>query len=319
MDLVPFRSLGKACFRDSGRVFLDYRVRGIHDYLRRPVVLLQTEQLAVRIILPEVQDILDSGAAECINRLGIIPDDTDVAMELAQLLQNQILGRIGILVLVHENVVEPGCDVFQRGRIVTEQYVHVQQDIVEIHHAGLLAFRRIEHIDVADFRLLRMGVIDDSLGILFIYFRRDEVVFRHGYAAEHILRLVDLVVKFQFFQARLYGTDGITGIIDCKSGRISEAFCIFSQETDENRVERPHIQTTGLAVPYHCGNSLFHLSSSFLGECQCQNPVRLSTVFQDIGDPARKNPGFSRSRAGNYEYRTLCLAHCSSLLTIKPL
>ena len=107
-----------------------------------------------------------------------------------------------------------------------------------------------------------MGVIDDSLGILFIYFRRDEVVFRHGYAAEHILRLVDLVVKFQFLQARLYGTDGITGIIDCKSGRISEAFCIFSQETDENRVERPHVQTTGLAVPYHCGN--FISAAAFL-------------------------------------------------------
>ena len=133
---------------------------------------------------------------------------------LTELLENEVLGHIGILILVHKDVVEAGRHGIESLRIVPEQDVHIQQDIVEIHHPSLPAFFGITGVDIADFRLLGVRVIDNGLCILLVRLRRYQVVLGHRYAAEHILRLIDFVIKFHFLQARFYGADGITCVID---------------------------------------------------------------------------------------------------------
>ena len=67
MNQIAFGTLGIAGLRNSRFIIFNDRVRGIHDDLRRTVVPLQTEQLAIGIILPEIQDILDFGASESID------------------------------------------------------------------------------------------------------------------------------------------------------------------------------------------------------------------------------------------------------------
>ena len=67
MNQITFRTLGVTGLGNSRFIIFNDRVRGIHDDLRRTVVPLQTEQLAIGIILLEIQDILDFGSSESID------------------------------------------------------------------------------------------------------------------------------------------------------------------------------------------------------------------------------------------------------------
>ena len=71
-DLLPLLTHGVALLRNAGGVSGYHRVSCIYNDLCRTVVLLQTEDMMVRIVLLEVQDILDLGSAECIDGLRIV-------------------------------------------------------------------------------------------------------------------------------------------------------------------------------------------------------------------------------------------------------
>ena len=122
-------------------------------------------------------------------------------MDLAEFLQNEILGKVRVLILIHHDIVKTAGHGSERLLVISEQDIHIQQDIIEIHNAGLFAFGRIQSIDIADFRLLRMSIIGNGLIAALVGLRRDKIVLRHRNAAQHILRLVNLVIKFQFLKA----------------------------------------------------------------------------------------------------------------------
>ena len=214
MDPVAFVSPGKAGLRDSGLILLDQGIGRPDDIAGGPVVLLEAEEPALRIILAEIQDVLDFRSPEGIDGLRVVPDHADVPVPLAQLLENEVLGEVGVLVLVHENVVEPVRYGGQGVRKILEQYVHVQENVIEVHHAGSLAFLRIFRVDIAYFRLFGMGVVDDCLGICLVGGGGDEIVLRHRDAPQDILRLIDLVVQMHLLEAGLDGADRVAGVVD---------------------------------------------------------------------------------------------------------
>ena len=82
----------------------DDAVGGIDDVLRRPVVLLEFVEGKIRVVLLEVEDVLDVGAAETVNRLRVVTDHTEVLTQGRELLDDEVLGEVGVLVLVHQDV-----------------------------------------------------------------------------------------------------------------------------------------------------------------------------------------------------------------------
>ena len=97
----------------------------------------------LRIILLKIKDILDLSTTEGIDRLRIIPHDAQVLMSLAQLLQNQILCKVRILILIDHYIPESSGNALKSSRIVTKQDIHIQEDVIKVHHSGLLALRSI--------------------------------------------------------------------------------------------------------------------------------------------------------------------------------
>ena len=319
MDSVAFVSIGKAGLGDSGLILLNQGIGRPDDIPGGPVVLLKAEEPALRIILAEIQDVLDFRSPERIDGLRVVTDHTDVPVPLAEFLQNEVLGEVGVLVLVHENVVEPVCNGGQRVREILEQNVHVQENVIEIHHAGSLAFLRIFRVDIAYFRLFGMGVVDDCLGICLVGGRSDQIVLGHRYAPENILRLIDLVVQMHLLEAGLDGADRVAGVVDREGGRVSEPVRELPEEPYEDGMEGAHVQAAGLPFPYHGGDSLLHFGSGLLGESQCKNAVRLASLLKKICNPARQHPGLSRPGSRHYQYRTFRLAYSRSLLLVQPL
>ena len=118
-------------FRYLGRVLPDQAVGRIDDILGRTVVPLQLEDLATRIELLELKDIVDIGSTERIDTLCVIAHHTQVTSSFAQAFYDQMLGKIGILILVHQYILEIITIFFQHIRMIPEQQVRLQQQIIE--------------------------------------------------------------------------------------------------------------------------------------------------------------------------------------------
>ena len=111
--------------------------------------------------------------------------------------------------------------------MVAKQYIHIQEDIIKIHHSCLLALVGIQFIYVHHSRLLRRRIVLLRRRIAPVRRCRDEVVLGHRYSRKHVLGLIDLLVELKLLEAGLYRADRIACVVDCKCGRIAQNFRIF--------------------------------------------------------------------------------------------
>ena len=185
-DLLPFLAHRHALFRNTSFIIGNQCVGRIHDVPGGAVVALQAEGLRLREVLLEVQDVLDLGAAEGVDGLGVVPHHAQVPVHRRELLENQVLRVVGVLVLVHHDGVEPFGNRRQRIGTLLQQDVHVQEDIVEVHHPGLpaqLAIRLVHPVDLGF--LVQAVVVPVAAGAVGVRRGRDQVVLRLGDAGEH--------------------------------------------------------------------------------------------------------------------------------------
>ena len=105
---------------------------GGQDVSGGTVVLFEADDLGAGEILFELQDVADLGPAPAVDRLVVVADAADVGAALGEQAQPQILGHVGVLVLVDQQVLEAlvilGEDVVVGG----EQGQAVEQQIAEI-------------------------------------------------------------------------------------------------------------------------------------------------------------------------------------------
>ena len=73
---------------------------------RRAVVAFQADDPGAGEIVLEAQDVADLGAAPGVDRLVVVADAAEVVMALRQRPQPQVLGDVGVLVLVDQDVAE---------------------------------------------------------------------------------------------------------------------------------------------------------------------------------------------------------------------
>ena len=124
--------LGPQGLAQTVAVLVDQATGGGQDMGGRAVVLLQPHHRGTGKVLFKPQDIAHLGAAPAIDRLVIIAHAADVAMRLRQQAQPQVLGDIGILILVHQNVPEPPLVLLQHVRVGLEDGHDMQQKVAEI-------------------------------------------------------------------------------------------------------------------------------------------------------------------------------------------
>ena len=285
----------------------DYAVGCIHDHLRRAVVLLQPEQLRLRVIFPETENVLDPGAAETVDTLRIVAHHANIVVAFCQILDNQVLDIVCVLVLVHQNIPEPGGDGLHGVRMILEEDEHVEQDVVKIHRAGLLAFFGVAGINVHQSELLPGAVFLLQLRVFAIGRYGAEIVFGQRNAALDIPGFIDFVVQFEFLDALFDGALRIRLVPDGELLRIAEPVCKLPQEADKDRMERAHADPARLALPHQGGDTLLHLPGRFLGEGQCHHLARLYIMGQQPGDTAGQNAGFATAGTGNDQGRALRL------------
>ena len=311
---------GVAFFGDAALVMGDDSVCRLHYIGSGAVVAFQSENLALGIVLLEVQDILDAGTAEGVYALGIIAHDADIVVSLGKLLEDEILGKVGVLVLIHQYIGEAGGYLFEGLGIVLEQNIHLHQDVVEVHHSTGLEFLLIKIVDVADARLLGCGISQTALRICPISDRSNEVILSRRNAGEHFAGLVYLIVQLQLFYAGLYCRSGIRLVVDGEVFGITETLGIVPQEPHEHGVEGAHDEPAGASVAHHGGDTLLHFARGLFSEGEGKYTGRVD-VFRgkDVGNSGGENPGFARAGTGHYQYRAVDALHRLPLGPVQPL
>ena len=128
----------------------DDGVRRIEDRLGGAEVLLQHDGRDVGEGPLELQDVADVRAAPAVDRLVGVPDDADVAVRLAQQLDDLVLRVVRVLELVDEDVAEA---LLVRGPHVVvglQQVGRHHEQVVEVERVGPQQAALVQRVDLGD-------------------------------------------------------------------------------------------------------------------------------------------------------------------------
>ena len=249
----------------------------------------------------ELEDVADVGAAEAVDRLGVVADDHQVPPLLGQQLQPAVLGVVGVLVLVDEHVAE------RAGVVVAhllEQLEHVDrahEQVVEVHRVHAVHLALVGPVDVGH-RLLeerahhlriRIGVAQLVLGV------GDLVVDRR--------RREPLGVDPELVEAALDQPPRVGLVVDREPARVPELVGVGAEHPGAGGVERHHPHRADPAADQQLG-AVAHLPRRLVRERDREDLVRLGRVGRDqIGDPVGEHAGLARPGAGQDQQRPLAV------------
>jgi len=140
--ITPFISIGRTAlylylgsgvvgrpngFVQFGLVVVDDGICRIDNVLGRAIVLLQTVHGNIVVILLKIEDVVNVRPAESIDTLCIVAHHTNILKLIGKRTYNEILGVVGILVLIHQNIAETVLVLSQYIGEAIQQLIGAQQ------------------------------------------------------------------------------------------------------------------------------------------------------------------------------------------------
>ena len=109
-------------------LILFYQTVGCRDNrLGGTIILFQLKNFRTRIYLCKIQNVINIRPPERINTLRIITHHTDVLMLFRQLKHNTVLGKVGVLILIHQNIAKLRLIAGKHIRMVAEKQESIKQ------------------------------------------------------------------------------------------------------------------------------------------------------------------------------------------------
>ena len=261
---------------------LDDRVGGIHDGLRRAVVLLQLEGLRRGVVVAEREDILNLRTSERIDTLCIVTHNTHPAVVHREAADDDILGIVGVLILIHKDILELLLILRQHIGAVTQQDVGLQQQIVEVHSSVSLAAAAVLHIHLAKLRHLHLSVLGGKARVRHIGTRGNQGILGVGDTRENTRRLVLVVSQIALLADCLDEILAVVGLIDGECLGVAYTLGILPQDTRKDRVESTHSDVVRRRAFDHLLNAFTHLACRLVGEGEGEDVPGLDTLLQHI-------------------------------------
>ena len=262
----------------------------IQDIGGGTVILFQTGDLRIRVLIFKIQDVIDVRSAELVNGLIIITHHAEIPVLCRQKLHQDKLGVIGILVLIHHDIAEALLINGQNIRMLHKEPYGLVDQIIKIQRVILLQTLLIFRVDI--------GHIPAPIASSFIpriLLRREEFLLRLGNGGDHPPYGILLLVQPQMFQRLL--DDGLLII------RIVNIEIVLSPQL---LVKPPQYAYThgvkGLdpdllrSVRQHPVHTLPHFLRRLVGEGDGKDIARVHALsFYEVGDPVGDHSCFSAS------------------------
>ena len=213
-DRLTDRLLREDILGDLVLIVCDDLARSLDDGLRGAVVALELEGAGVGEGLLEAEDIVQVRPAEGVDTLGIIADDEDSTLILHQLAGDHVLGEVGILILVDEEVVDAVLPELQYIGVLAEEDIDLQQEVIEVHRIGALELSLVVLVDLVELRQATLRIVLEEVSVGGVGTGGDEAVLRRGDAVVHDIGLVDLVVETELLDDGLDTATAVGGVVD---------------------------------------------------------------------------------------------------------
>ena len=297
----------------------DDRVGRIDDRAGRAVVLLELEDLGRGKILLEGEDVLDLGTAERVDRLCVVAHHADLGVELRQAADDDVLGVVGVLVLVHQDVFEQLLVARQHVRGVAQQDVGLQKQVVEVHRTVALAALAVDIVDIAELGDLRLPVFGGIDRVGEVGAGRHQAVLGVGDTRGDEVGLVFLVREVQFADDGLDEVLAVRGLVDRKRLGETDLFGVLAQDARKDRVERTHADIAAAVIGDHLRDALAHLLGGLVGEGERQDVEGRHALLDHIGDARGQHARFARTGAGDDERRGVVIDHGIALCGVQAL
>ena len=289
---------------DLVAVLVDQAVGRAHDGLRAAVVLLQLEEGVVGVVVPEVEDVLDAGPAERVDALAVVAHHGEVLVAGGHGAHDVVLGQVGVLVLVHQDVLEALLVLQHHVRMVAEQDVGVEQQVVEVHGGRPEAALGVLAVDLAELLASGCRVIGHQLHVVQVLLGADQVVLGDADAAVDEVGLVQLVVQPPFLHDGAQQGAAVVGVVDGEVARIAQLAALGPEDAGEDAVEGAHPEASGLRIPLWAKqfcDPLLHLPGRLVGEGEGQDTEGVHPLGQQVGDADGEHPGLARPGAGDHQ------------------
>ena len=128
----------------------DHRRGRLQNVLRRAIVLLQPDDLGLGEVLLKLKNVADVGATPGVDRLILVSHGANIVVLARQHAHEFVLGAVGVLVLVDQQVLEAPVVVFANLRRGFQQAHSFEQKVVEIERVRLAQFLAILLVQVGD-------------------------------------------------------------------------------------------------------------------------------------------------------------------------
>ena len=237
------------------------------------------------------------------------------ARALPQQPQPQILGDVGVLVLVDQDVLEALLVLPQHVRLLAEQADVLDQQIAEI--GG------VEHLQpllIGDVELLALAAGEArALAGRHLVGRQAAVLPAVDQAGEHARRPA-LLVDVLGLEQLLDQPDLVVDVEDGEIGLQPDQLGVPAQDLAADRVEGAE---PGHALDHaadHGADALLHLARGLVGEGDGEDLRRPGPPGgEDVGDARGQHPGLAGPRAGQHQHRPVERHHRLALLRIEVL
>ncbi len=267
LDGLTHTGVGPQVLRFAAEVVGDDGVGGVEDGLRRAIVLLEEDDGGIGEGVFELEDVAHVGTTEAVHTLVVVAHHGDSSMLSGEAQHEFVLDAVGVLVLVDQQHGEPAAVVAEHVGVFAEQQGGVEQQVVEVHGAGLSETPLVLEVDVGDLAFEPGGsLVGVSLGTEALVLRRTDGTL-HGPRSESLL------IEAEISDDVAGETASIGLVIDGETRWKAEHRSLAAQDAHARRVERRHPHLVGDRADQRL-HSLFHLIGGLVGEGDRQDLER---------------------------------------------
>ena len=142
------------------------------------------------IVLLKREHVAHVGTPKRVDALRVIAHRANVLPHGRQGFHNHILAEVGVLEFVNEHVAKLLLVAVQHLWKAFEQFLCVEEQVVEVHGIGLEASFNVSLVDLRHLRNVVFPVIQCFISVRGVFLPRNKCTFRCGYAVEHLAGLV---------------------------------------------------------------------------------------------------------------------------------
>ena len=178
---------------------------------------------------------------------------------------------------------------------IAEQNVDLQQQVVEVHRAILLAATAVDIVDLGKLGLLALAILGGKRGVGSVCRRCDQLILSQRDTRADLLRFVVVVAQIQLLENGLDEVAAVRRLVDCEGLREANALGLVVQNAREDRVERTHTDIATLAALDHLFDTFAHLGSGLIGKREGEDRMGSHALFDHISDAGGEHARFARA------------------------